>query len=207
MMILSSIQNYKRLFILTLFAKVYLYTIPLIPSVIFTGIPGHIILDEYTWIKYSQTNQDLYLMLKGDGTVVLSHKGKFKLNDPLQPSASLRQLLDQFIISLEDQEICSNGINQQITACSISGKRLGRFYLLKSKYGFNIMQNVMENVTGNPALGSPYGLDDICLTVSNRIFEDGELIDEWDLVMKPCDNGIHQLFDITFTGVTNELKN
>lgn len=144
-----------------------------------------VIINQYAWIVYSQDNDEKYLTLKTDGTVVISLLGKYKIKDPTEPSASLREILSKFIIYLDDKPICSNGYGKPVSACEKSQSRLMRFNLLQTKYG-----TMIEN-------------EGLCITKGVQLVDDGDLVPEWEGIMMPCDDSVEQMFTIQVTDHTN----
>lgn len=142
----------------------------------------------FTWIRYDQDNDEKYLTLKTDGTVVLSYRGKFKVTNPLEPSASIRQLFGKFVISLDDIAICANGVSKPLSACSKSQSRKMRFSFIETKYG-----TMIEN-------------EGLCITKGMELFEDSETLNEWEAVLLPCDSSVEQMFTIHITDHVNYEK-
>lgn len=143
------------------------------------------IIDRYTWIKHDQDGDDKFLTLKSDGTVVLSPLGKYKITDSLQPSASIRQIVEKYIISLENKPICNNGYGLPVSACEKSKKKKHAWEFIQTRYGW-----LIEN-------------EGQCLTKSTQLFEDNDPLMEWGLLMLPCDESVEQLFTISITDQTN----
>lgn len=144
-----------------------------------------LIIDRYTWIIYNQDKEDMYLMLKDDGTVVLSPQGKYKITDQLQPSASIRQISYKYIISLENKPICNNGYDLPITACMMSKQKKHGWTFIETRYG-----TLIEN-------------EGLCMTRTVQLYDKDDPMDEFGLKMYPCDASVEQLFVVNITPETN----
>lgn len=139
------------------------------------------IIDRYIWIRYDQENKEKYLTIRSDGSVVLSLRGKYKINAPTEPSASVRQIIQKFIITLDDFPICSNGYNNRPAACKKVWSKQNTWEFIDTKYGTMIAND------GN------------CMTKGIGLYEEGEPTGEDDLLMLPCDYGVDQMFTVILT--------
>lgn len=146
------------------------------------------IIDRYIWIRYDQDNTELFLTLKSDGTVVLSKKGKYKITDPNKPSSSIRQMANKYIISLEDQPICSNGYDKPMSICTKSRGKKYSWEFIETEYG------TMIESSG------------LCMTKSNALYEGGDELGEYGVLTLPCDSSVEQMFTVVLTDTTNWEK-
>lgn len=147
-----------------------------------------IFLDRYVWIHFMGSDPQLYLTLKDDGSVVLSPLGKFKIRDPKMPSSSIRTIGNKMEISLDDIKICSNGYYKPMSDCATSGPKESLFKFINTTYGTMIER---------------FGL---CMTRSVEVFDGADPLNEWIVVMLPCDENFNQMFDVIITPFYNSRK-
>lgn len=173
--VLKNNEKFKKMLLLFFTLKVKSST----PSILVAS--DHPIMDRYIWIKYDQDNDEKYLTLQSDGSVVLSLKGKYKITAPTQPSASIRQMLQKFVITLDDFPICNNGYNNRPASCKVVWTKKNTWEFIDTKYGTMIAN------------------DGLCMTKGIPLYEDGEPTGETDLLMLPCDYSVDQMFTIVIT--------
>lgn len=143
--------------------------------------PKTLIIDRFVWIRYDQDNNEKYLTLISDGSVILSHSGKFKINEQDKPSATIRRVIQKFIITLDDFIICSNGYNNRPVICDNVWKKKNIWEFIDTKYG-----TMIEN-------------DGMCITKGRPIYINGEPTGEIELHMLPCNYTVNQMFTIILT--------
>jgi hypothetical protein len=193
--------------ILFLFSVPYITKNPEVPVISYIPEESDVpFIDRYVWLRYDQDMHEKYLMLKGDGTVVLSLNGKYKLNNPEMPSCSIRKMLGKYIISLEDQEICSNGYYKPLSVCTISRFNQNLFQLNQSRFGINIVQRSLDSSTVSPRSSESFDGQDMCLTLGTQLWDGDNELDEYGIVMLPCDGSIEQLFSLALTDEVNWQK-